>query len=466
MNPLKFIDKVIDMYEGEGPRTLVADASTEMEQSPDSFLRPKRIDIFGNVIPAETLEDWDPTFRRPNAEGGVQQLVRNTVDGSRPGYAGVIKRQDKPGHQIKWRVKGERGGVDSGSWLKAQGLKSTYTDKKSADAAYKKFIDANPLKKSDVTKANWMKEGKELAEEFNTKVLKDFANKDMSNTPAWKKFLEGKKLKYGGVDHYKSQRVVVGAMDSGAKKYELADVLIDDATKTLKHTDWMDIQKKLTKSPQINTASFRKHIDKHNKVNGRVVKASQAFDYLLNNDISLNMPKNLSKSMQQGGSILRKVIADLTGIEGQKTIVEGLNSNKNYKTYGKLIQFANMSQLWSEAEGKTFKEIMDIANYRAGGNVSWSYGQVKKLARDANGSVFEYAKRHWNYHLKNKTGDTKIKFYWKNKFDANGRPLEIDWEKAPKNKNGVKSIKPTEVFFRYKNPETGLWGKKDWSMSS
>ena len=135
----------------------------------------------------------------------------------------------------------------------------------------------------------------------------------------------------------------------------------------------------------------------------------------LNNDVSIEMPKNLSKSMQQQGNILRKVISDLTGIEAQTTIVEGLNSNKNYKSYKRLIQFTDMSQLWSEAEGKTFKEIMDIANYRAGGNVSWSYGQVKKLARDANGSVFEYAKRHWNYHLKNKTGDTKIKFYWKNK---------------------------------------------------
>ena len=68
------------------PRTLVADASTEMEQSPNSFLRPKRYDILtGLDVPAETLEDWDPTFRRPTAEGGVQQLVRNTVDGSRPG---------------------------------------------------------------------------------------------------------------------------------------------------------------------------------------------------------------------------------------------------------------------------------------------------------------------------------------------------------------------------------------------
>ena len=40
----------------------------DLEQS--EFLRPKRIDIFGNVIPAETLEDFDVTFRRPNAEGG------------------------------------------------------------------------------------------------------------------------------------------------------------------------------------------------------------------------------------------------------------------------------------------------------------------------------------------------------------------------------------------------------------
>ena len=86
---LRYIEKMKEMYEDQEPRTLVADASTEMEQSPDSFLRPKRYDILtGLDVPAETLEDFDPTFRRPNAEGGVQQLVRNTVDGSRPGYQG------------------------------------------------------------------------------------------------------------------------------------------------------------------------------------------------------------------------------------------------------------------------------------------------------------------------------------------------------------------------------------------
>jgi len=54
------------------PRTMVAELTNmntpDLEQS--EFLEPKRIDIFGNVIPAETLEDWDVTFRRPNADGG------------------------------------------------------------------------------------------------------------------------------------------------------------------------------------------------------------------------------------------------------------------------------------------------------------------------------------------------------------------------------------------------------------
>jgi len=49
----------------------------DLEQSPDSFLRP-----------GETLEDFDVTFRRPNAQGGVQQLVQPSADGSRPGYNG------------------------------------------------------------------------------------------------------------------------------------------------------------------------------------------------------------------------------------------------------------------------------------------------------------------------------------------------------------------------------------------
>jgi len=94
MKILDYIEKV--KQENESPRITVAQLDNfntpDLEQS--EFLEPKRIDIFGNVIPAETLEDWDVTFRRPNADGGVQQLVTPSVDGSRPGYMGKNQYSD------------------------------------------------------------------------------------------------------------------------------------------------------------------------------------------------------------------------------------------------------------------------------------------------------------------------------------------------------------------------------------
>ena len=60
---LDYIEKV--KQENEGPRITVAELTNmntpDLEQSPDSFLRP-----------GETLEDWDVSFRRPNINGGIQ----------------------------------------------------------------------------------------------------------------------------------------------------------------------------------------------------------------------------------------------------------------------------------------------------------------------------------------------------------------------------------------------------------
>ena len=62
----------------------------DLDQGADSILRP-----------GETLEDdFDVNFRKANAEGGFQQLVNNTDDGSRPGYSG-----DKINDAIKEIVK-------------------------------------------------------------------------------------------------------------------------------------------------------------------------------------------------------------------------------------------------------------------------------------------------------------------------------------------------------------------------
>ena len=54
----------------------------DLDQGADSILRP-----------GETLEDdFDVNFRKANAKGGIQQLVGNTDDGSRPGYRGKDRR--------------------------------------------------------------------------------------------------------------------------------------------------------------------------------------------------------------------------------------------------------------------------------------------------------------------------------------------------------------------------------------
>jgi len=72
-----------EMFVAEVPRSEMDNFNTpDLEQSPDSFLKP-----------GETLEDFDVEFRRPNAEGGIQQLVQPNDDGSRPGYRGSGDRE-------------------------------------------------------------------------------------------------------------------------------------------------------------------------------------------------------------------------------------------------------------------------------------------------------------------------------------------------------------------------------------
>ena len=88
MNILDYINKINEIYGKDEPRNMeLAKAEFSPVFDPDleqsEFLRP-----------GETLEDWKPNpFLKPHAEGGrigLQggQLVRNTADGSRPGYKG------------------------------------------------------------------------------------------------------------------------------------------------------------------------------------------------------------------------------------------------------------------------------------------------------------------------------------------------------------------------------------------
>ena len=107
------IESILEMYEDDytpsakvpGPRNMkLAEVprsemdnfnTPDLDQGADSILRP-----------GETLEDdFDVEFRRPNAQGGMQQLVKPNADGSRPGYSG---EEYVSGYNLKERIINEK----------------------------------------------------------------------------------------------------------------------------------------------------------------------------------------------------------------------------------------------------------------------------------------------------------------------------------------------------------------------
>jgi len=399
------------------------------------------MDLFKRIQDLSAVYDDDgpsamvPESRPMFNDGGM--LVKPNADGSRPGYA-VSKTGSKTN---PYRVTGERGGVNYSDWAKDNNYELRFSNKKDAqkaDAEFKKSVS----KKTDVTKQAWTNEMTSLTKKFNEMVLKDFDNGNMSKTPRFATWLNNQKLKNAGAKFFETQAPSFGVINVGNKKFELADRLIDEASKTLKYTEWMDIQKKVSSNQRgIDTRTWREYIDKNNKINGQAAKVSQAFDYLLNSDIELKLPKNLSKTMAAEGSILRKVIADLTGA-GKARIIDGLNMNDSYNKYIDQIEFANRGNLWTEGEGRTLNEILENADYRMKGNISWTSDiNNPKLANRANKNVFNYALRNFNYHQLNKTSGGQIQFYDK----KTNKP--IDWDTIPKNKNGFRTLSPNKVYF-------------------
>ena len=116
--------------------TKVADASTEMEQYPDTYLRP-----------GETLEDWDGHyFRKPNAAGGrvgfnkggsFQEILKNYWQGMGPwgqGSTGAFYASDLYDALAPYlgmmfseggRVGFDKGGMDRRTFLKIMGSLAT-----------------------------------------------------------------------------------------------------------------------------------------------------------------------------------------------------------------------------------------------------------------------------------------------------------------------------------------------------
>ena len=405
----------------------------ELVTTADKIDRPQR------ALDREAIDDF--MKRNPMAGGGM--LVQPSADGRRPGYA--VSKTDNN----KYRVTGERGGVNYSDWARENDVPIRFSNKKEAEAAQKKFYKSVPTSYS-VTKEAWTNEMTSLTEKFNKMVLKDFEKGNMSKTPRFATWLKNQKLKNAGVKFFETQAPNFGVINVGNQKLKLATKLIEGANNGLKFVPWMNIQKKLSPGEVIDTRTWRNYIDDLDKP---ADKASKAFDYIYNNNVELKLPKNLSQTMKTEGSILRKIISDLTEV-GLGPIRNGLNNNKNFINNLDKIKFANQGNLWADSEGTTLKEVLDNADYRMKGNISWT--SDIKLSNRANKNVFDYALRNFNYHQLNKTGEGTIQFYDK----KTNKP--IDWNTLSKNKNGFRVLKPNSVYFIDANDPN----KTKWDMSS
>ena len=153
----------------------------------DKIGRPER------ALEKQAIDDF--MERNPMAGGGM--LVQPSADGRRPGYA-IDKRNNN------YRVTGKRGDTTYGQWANENNIPQTFSTKKEAEAAQKKFYEA-VTKKPDITKEAWTNEMTSLTEKFNKMVLKDFENGNMSKTPRFATWLKSQKLKNAGVKFFETQ---------------------------------------------------------------------------------------------------------------------------------------------------------------------------------------------------------------------------------------------------------------------
>ena len=399
-------------------------------------------------------------FNRRNPMAGGGMLVQPSADGSRPGYATpgtganqftVMKEKAEKFLKGKKEVKQS----DFIKELKKIGYKDPQTfSSVIANRNNVKLIRDVSLKRPPNIEAV-MNELSGLTFDYNEKVLKDFNNENMSKTPSWSEYLKNKKLKHGSAKYYQgASSKGFNIFDAQKKRLELAEKLVKDANQnSLKHVQFArDIQPKLTDT-KVDRLDTRKYKEIADKLDSRETKVNKAFTYLYENDIPLGT------KLKSTNALFRNVISDLTGVTTNRIIANGLNSNKIFRNNKNFITFANSAQLFAKGAGKTMKEIIDEAAYRAEGNIVWSgMGDNKKLAPRPNRNVFDYALRHFNYHGKNKTGNSQLQFFYKD--DVNMQN-PIKWDDIPFDKNGVKKLKASDIFMVLnENPN------KQWNLTN
>ena len=414
--------------------------------SPLQRLRQEIVDSMRPYAPGNVTEDQlqlivkDITLDM-TAEQAQTSAKNNFIklfgmaDGGRAGYAGgkLVKTGENKG---KYRYT-----VGSG-----KNLRNFYTTSRTEGEKWVKenrgTIYFKGSKKGEKAVARTAKEGNDLANRYNKLIENSFNKEDMSKIPSWKSFLEKQKLKHGTVNFYRTNASKYNLINTIDKKNELVNMLIERANNDLKHTPFIDIQKKVSISNRVDTKTWKNFII---KLDSKENKVSKAFNYLYNSNFKLK-------------SRVRQTIKDITGIQTKDIINAGLSKNINYNNNLKALEYASYARdLYDSKNPKTLKEIIDTSAYRAGGNIVWTSDiDNPKLKNRANKNIFDYALRNFNYHQKYKTGKGMVTFY-----DAKtNKP--INWDQIPDKGRGYKFLKPSTVYFVHANDRN----KTKWTLST
>ena len=396
-----------------------------------------------NYIERIKRENESPriTAQEPRNMYAGGQLVQNTADGSRPGYA-----------ENKYYTK--------------------------TDPFYGKGAYVRPAH---------MKKYENIMKEYEKFLQKELKTGNMSETKNLKNFLwgQGKKgiQKYDFLTNMITYAGKSPAADSSSllnnTKNTLLRKLVDDANKSLhiKSTEPGLIFKKVLSpgfigfhppSGVYTLKTTPAWLDKNylnTKLDTKSDKATKAFEKLIKDDAVITTPKSKGQS-----GIIRKLVAEKIGYLDEKTIPsgawpqieKGINNSEWYKNNKDVYRYMERMAK-KDSIGKTFSEAMEFATERIGGHVKLlNTGKLTYPGAYGDKSVLQFAMRNFDgNHRMGEGQNSSIRLFDKKTGDS------IKWENLPVDKEtGKKVIDANKYKFQFKNPETGKWGKEFWDKTT
>ena len=438
MSILDYIEKI--KRENEGPRITAQEprnmelAKAEIPRHLWTNMNTPDLEQTEVLRPGETLEDWDVSFRRPNADGGVQQLVAPSVDGSRPGYNGLPRfvTKDPRSKSKPYRVK-----VKASKKLGRDKFEGKFSTLKEAKAKAAEFSGGKPGLAAD---PSIPKQTQKIVDRYNSLIEKGLEKKNLSNIDFFETW-----LKKNYPDNYETikRRVYtpkynIKYIDITKAKEQLAETLVDDSFKIERMVKYQDIYDKLGFSRSAEASpTIRNIVDKGLK-NQLPKKVNLAFNNIIKEDAFID-------------GTLTNTIAKRIGMvpTGATRWREYLTNNPNWKKNKKIMEYTFSSN--ARIPGTTFSEMFDEGKYRIGGGVKWSGKQTQTAGVRKN--IMDYALTHWHRNNYDK-GTSLIEF-----FDSKGSPIK--W------KPGLK-LNISNVQFKIPSESDKMWsfnGKPKGSFS-